>query len=81
MGVGGQRHFSVALPPERAAVPIVRAVGWTQGPVRLAAKKTFLAPTTGVKFNRPECVNRNSYTETGSIHSGFSPQGIETETN
>ena len=33
MGVGGQRHASAALPPERDPVPIVQEVGWVLGPV------------------------------------------------
>ena len=45
MGVGGQRHAPVALPPGKDPVPIVQEAGWASGPVWTGAEN--LAPPPG----------------------------------
>jgi hypothetical protein len=39
MGVGGQRHAPVALPQERAPVPLLQEAGWAPGLIRSDVEK------------------------------------------
>ena len=62
MGVGGQRHAPVALPPGNDPVSIVQEVGWAPGSVWTGAENLAL---NGIRSpNRParsESLYRLSY--------------------
>ena len=60
MGVVGQRHAPVALPPGKDPVPVVQEVGWAPGPVWTGAEN--LAHTGSPDLPaRSESLYRPSY--------------------